>query len=168
MGSGTLVSEAEYLRTSYAPDCEFEDGVLIERNVGTEKHSWLQAALTAYLFQRRKLWNIQVYTEQRIKVRDRKYKIPDICVVRGTRPTTPVFEQPPFLAIEILSPDDRPIRVADTVEDWLKFGIPYVWIIDPETLESSLHTAAGRLRLDDGVLRIAEAGIEVPLRLLDE
>ena len=54
------------------------------------------------------------------------------------------------------------------MEDWLKFGIPYVWIIDPETFESSLHTAVGRLRIGDGVLRIPEAAIEVPLRLLDE
>jgi Uma2 family endonuclease len=168
MGIGALLSEEEYLHTSYEPDCEFEDGVLIERNVGTEKHSWLQAALAAYFFQRRKLWNIQVYTEQRIKLRQRKYKIPDICVIRGSRPATPVLEEPPFLAIEILSPDDRPIRVNDTIDDWLNFGIPYIWIIDPETLESSLHTPKGRLRIENGGLRIPEAGIEVPLQLLDQ
>jgi len=59
MATGTLISEEEYLRTTYEPDCEFEDGVLIERNVGTEKHSWLQGALTAYFFRRRKAWNIR-------------------------------------------------------------------------------------------------------------
>jgi hypothetical protein len=37
MGIGTQVSGPEYLRTSYEPDCDFEDGVLIERNAGTEK-----------------------------------------------------------------------------------------------------------------------------------
>ena len=42
-----LVSEQEYLGTQYEPDCEFEDGALIERHVGTEKHSWMQAALAA-------------------------------------------------------------------------------------------------------------------------
>jgi hypothetical protein len=51
-----IVSEAEYLATSYEPDAEFEDGVLIERNVGERDHSWLQAALAAYFFQRRRLW----------------------------------------------------------------------------------------------------------------
>jgi Uma2 family endonuclease len=168
MATGTLVSEEEYLRTTYEPDCEFEDGVLIERNVGTEKHSWLQTALAAFFFRRRKLWNITVYTEQRNKLRKGKYKIPDICVIRGPRPTTPVFEEPPFLAIEILSPEDRPIRVSDTIDAWLKFGVPHVWVIDPETLESALHTRKGRTKLEDWVLRIPEAGIEVPLDLLDE
>jgi hypothetical protein len=63
MATGALISEEEYLRTTYEPDCEFEDGVLIERNGGTEKHSWLQLALGAYFFRRRKAWNITAYTE---------------------------------------------------------------------------------------------------------
>jgi Uma2 family endonuclease len=89
-------------------------------------------------------------------------------VIRGPRPTTPVFEEPPFLAIEILSPEDRPIRVNDTIDAWLQFGVSYVWVIDPETLECALHTRAGRTKLEDRILRIPEAGIEVPLDLLDE
>jgi len=78
------------------------------------------------------------------------------------------LEKPPFLAIEILSPDDKPIRVDNTIDAWLTFGVPYVWVIDPESLESALHTPHGRVPIEDGVLRIAEAGIEVPLKLLDE
>jgi hypothetical protein len=34
MGVETLISVAEYLNTSYDPDMEFVDGVLVERNVG--------------------------------------------------------------------------------------------------------------------------------------
>jgi hypothetical protein len=37
-------------------------------------------------------------------------------------------------------------------------------VIDLETLESELHTAQGHGALADGVLRIPEAGIVVPLR----
>ena len=65
----TQVAEQEYLATRHEPGCEFEDGVLIERHVGTEKHSWMQAALAAYIFRRRKTWGVNVYTEQRTKVR---------------------------------------------------------------------------------------------------
>ena len=166
--TATLISEEEYLNTSYQPDCEFEDGVLIERNEGTEKHSWLQGALVAYFFRRRKRWNIVIYPEQRNRVRQGKYKIPDICIVRGERPSTPVFQTPPFPALEILSPEDRPIRVNKTIADWLSFGVPYVWVIDPETLESELHTQHGRHPIEDFALRIPEVGIEVPLKLLDQ
>jgi Uma2 family endonuclease len=163
----TLVSEEEYLRTSYEPDCEFEDGILIERNVGTEKHSWLQAALAAYFFRRRKLWNINVYTEQRTRIRHGRYKLPDVCVIQGPRPSTPVFEEPPLLAIEILSPEDKPQRVDQTIAEWLGFGVGYVWVIDPETLESVLHTAHGRVPVTAYTLRIPGANIDVPLHLLD-
>ncbi len=68
----TQVSEQEYLGSQYEPDCEFEDSALIERHVGTEKHSWMQAALAAYIFRRRKAWGVNVYTEQRTRVRPGK------------------------------------------------------------------------------------------------
>src|SRR5580700_4298485 len=103
MGTAVLVSEEEYLHTVYEPDCEYEDGVLIERNVGEEKHSWLQMALGAYFFRRRKLWNIEVYSEQRNRIRQAKYMLPDVCVVRGPRPSERVFSKPPLIWIEILS-----------------------------------------------------------------
>ncbi len=34
MATGALVSVDEYLRTSYRPDCDYVDGILVERNVG--------------------------------------------------------------------------------------------------------------------------------------
>jgi Uma2 family endonuclease len=168
MGVGTLISEEEYLHSSYDPDCEFEDGVLIERNVGTRDHSGMQAALAAYFYRRRKAWQIHIYTEQRIRIRARKYLIPDLCIVSGPQPPDQVFQNPPLIVIEILSPDDRPLRVNDKVQQWRDFGVPYVLVIDPETLESELHDEHGRTKLEDGVLRIPGSPIEVPLRLLDE
>ena len=36
MGASVLVSEQEYLTTSYGPDREYDDGELLERNVGGE------------------------------------------------------------------------------------------------------------------------------------
>jgi Uma2 family endonuclease len=163
-----IVSEQEYLGTHYEPDCEFEDGVLIERHLGTEKHSWMQAALAAYIFRRRKAWGVNVYTEQRTKVRAGKYKLPDICIVPGPRPATPILEQPPLVAIEILSPEDWPLRVDRTIAEWLDFGVGFVWVVDPETLESVLHTAHGRIAVTDATLRIPGTPIEIPLGQLDE
>jgi hypothetical protein len=84
--SSNTISEAEYLATSYEPDREFEDGALIERNVGEQDHSWLQAALGAYFFQRRRLWDIEVFTAQTHRIRPGKYMIPDICVIRRPWP----------------------------------------------------------------------------------
>jgi hypothetical protein len=52
MPTPTLVSEEEYLHTSYEPDCEYVDGELVERNVGTLAHSRMQRLLIAYFARR--------------------------------------------------------------------------------------------------------------------
>lgn len=163
-----LVSEEEYLRTSYEPDCEYEDGVLIERNVGEQDHSWLQLALGAYFFRRRKLWKIEAFTEQRFRIKQGKYMIPDICVIWQPRPSEKVLTKPPLIWIEILSPEDRPIRVNQKIRQLKDFGVPNIWIIDPETLESEIHTHQGSQKVEDGILRVDGTPIEVPLHKLEE
>ena len=164
MGIATLISEEQYLRSSYQPDCEFADGLLIERNVGEEPHSWLQVAVGSFFIQRRKHWNIQAYMGQRFRIRKGRYLIPDICVIAGPRPTEQVFAQPPLIWIEILSSEDRPIRVNNKVRELLEFGVPNIWIIDPETLEAEIHTAAGSQAVTDGILHVEGTPIEVSLR----
>jgi Uma2 family endonuclease len=72
-----------------------------------------------------------------------------------------------LLAIEILAPEDRPLRVDRTIAEWLEFGVGYVWVVDPETLESVLCTAKGRVPVSDATLRIPVAGVEIPLRQLE-
>ena len=163
MATGTLVSEAEYLHTAYEPDCEFEDGILIGRNVGTGEHGELQLILGAYFARRRKTWNISAGSEVRVKIREGKYLIPDICIVEGQTRLRGVLTAPPLIWIEILSPEDRPLRVNAKVRDVLEFGAKYVWVIDSETLDSELHTREGAASLPDCTLRIPGTGIVVPL-----
>lgn len=45
----TLISIAEYLRTSYRPDREYIDGVVLERNVGEYDHARLQIVLGSWV-----------------------------------------------------------------------------------------------------------------------
>jgi Uma2 family endonuclease len=168
MATGILVSEEEYLHTAYEPDCEFEDGVLIERNVGTNQHSKLQAALVAYFFKRRKVWDLHVRPEVRIRTRAGKYMLPDICLIAGPEPTSPVLQSPPLLWIEILSPEDQLLRVNRRIQAILDGGTRYVWVIDPQTLESDLYTPGKCTPLEDGVLAIPGTEIVVPLQSIFE
>ncbi len=46
---------------------------------------------------------------------------------------TGFLELAPDLAVEVLSPSDRPGEVAEKVEDWLRAGTRLVWVIDPAT-----------------------------------
>lgn len=94
--------------------------------------------------------------------------IPDVCVIAGDAPKEQVFTAPPLLWVEILSPEDRTIRMNRKVREVLDFGVPYVWVIDPETMESDLHTPSGSHALEDCILRIEGTPIEVPLKALEE
>jgi Uma2 family endonuclease len=168
MSTVAVVREEDYLSTVYEPDCEFADGVLIERNVGEQDHSWMQAALAAYFFRRRKLWKIEVYTEQRHRVRSGRYMLPDVCVIPQPRPDEKVFSRPPLIWIEILSLEDNPIKVNDKLRQLHEFGVPNIWVIDPETLEAEVHTLEGSYKVEDGVLRVDGSAIEIPLKGLEE
>ena len=167
MGTTTLISEEEYRRSSYDPDCEYADGILIERNLGEQDHSWLQLALGSYFFRRRKPWGIEAFTEQRHRIRKGRYRIPDVCVILAPRPAEKVFDKPPLIWIEILSPEDRPIRVNEKIRELRDFGVPNIWVIDPETFEAETHTVDGSRKVEDGVLRVPGTLIEVPLEALD-
>jgi Uma2 family endonuclease len=163
MSAGTLISLEEYLHTSYSPDREYRDGVLVERNVGDNAHSSLQGALFAYLNNRRKKWDIAVRPELRIHVRDDWYPIPDLCVFSLPAPKERFPSAKPLLWIEILSDDDRMIDVWNKANELLKNGVPNVWIINPNTLESELRTPAGKTDLADKILRLPDSPIVIPL-----
>lgn len=169
MGAQTLISLKEYLNTSYSPDREYRDGVLMERNVGTRGHSLLQIRLGSYFNRRRNQWKIEVFTELRIRVRKDWYPIPDLCVYTLPVPEEEVPTRPPLLWIEILSPDDRMPDVWRKAKELLANGVPYVWIIDPETLESELCTQGGiRIDVPEKTLRLPDSPIVIPLQQVME
>jgi Uma2 family endonuclease len=60
-----------------------------------------------FLHERRKQYGIQVLLILRIRIAPCKYRVPDVCVYRLPAPRDPIPSTPPFIAIEILSPEDR-------------------------------------------------------------
>ena len=158
-----MVSLEEYLATDYEPDCDFVDGYLEERNLGEWDHSLLQSNICAYLLARYKTQGMRVLTELRIRVTPGRVRIPDLCVFL-TDPKQRVPSTPPFLCIEILSPEDRLKRIQVRINDYLAMGVNMAWIIDPETRQAYTVTAAEGLReIKTGVLRTGSPVIEMPL-----
>jgi Uma2 family endonuclease len=163
MPTETLISVEEYLATSYRPDCDYVDGHLAERNVGRRDHSNLQMVVSAYLFARKKQWGINVYPEQRVQVSPTRFRIPDVTVVLG-EPGEQVFTKPPFLCIEILSPDDRMSRMHERIRDYISMGVAYVWVLDPETRRAYVETRNGGFReVTEPALRTENPVLEIPL-----
>ena len=164
MESRTLTSVGEYLATSYQPDFEYVDGQLLERNLGERDHSEVQMAVSAYLHNRRRELGIHVFPEQRVQVSATRFRVPDICVVAGPRPKDLILKEPPLICIEILSKEDRPGDIQQRIDDYLAFGVPYVWVVDPRSRKAWVHTAGSVEDVTGGLLRTENPRIVVPLR----
>jgi Uma2 family endonuclease len=55
-------------------------------------------------------------------------------------------------------------RVKKRIQDFLDMGVPYVWLLDPETKQAYTATAAdGLCEVKTGVLRTENPVFEVPL-----
>lgn len=157
-----LISESEYLNSVYRPDCDYVDGFVLERNVGTPPHSRLQGLILAFLMAHEAEWHIQVLPECRLKIRDRKYRIPDVMVLAADAPRPElVIEQAPLLCIEVVSPNDRMADLVLRAGDYLELGVPVTWIFDPKKKKSWVYSDQGTVESIDPVLR--QGRIELPI-----
>lgn len=160
MGATALMSMAEYLDTSYSPDCEYVDGVVVERNVGERPHSIVQVNL-AYLV-RRDYPNVFVFTEQRVRtIAERRSRVPDVCVTLED-PKADVFESPPFICIEILSRRDELGDVFEKLKEYAAFGVPNIWVIDPRKKKAFLFRGVLE-EIEGDALATSNPEIRLPL-----
>ena len=143
------------------------DGVLIQRNVGEWDHARLQGLLSGWLFDREKSLGILVAPSTRVQVKATRFRVPDITVLACPRPATGIITEPPFLCIEILSPSDRVVEMQDRIHDYLDFGVRYVWLIDPKTGLTYVHTAGSVQEVKDGILTTKDPDIRVALSELE-
>jgi len=161
--SAALISVAEYLRTAYSPDCDYVDGEVLERNVGEKDHSRLQRQLIRYFCTKEQEWNAFCFPEQRVQVAPRRFRVPDICLLLGQEPEEQIFRQPPFVCVEILSRDDTLESIRAKIDDYLKFGVSYVWITNPRSRRAWIYTKDRVQEVKDGVLRTENPALTVAL-----
>ena len=164
MATKILMDVEEYLRTSFeGADCEFLDGEVVERNMGELPHSTVQTDLCLLLLQLTAKLGIQVKLEIRIQINPRRFRVADIAVWRAGNIGARIPTVPPFLVVEILSSEDRMVRMQSKVQEYLSLGVEYVWLIDPEerrALVYSQQAPGGRLA---EVLTTENPRIEIPL-----
>ena len=156
MASTTLVSVEEYLKTSYEPNCEYIDGVLRPKPLGTSKHGYLQGLLWALLCQR----GYRVAVELTVCISPTQFLIPDVAA--DSKPFgDPYPDTPALLCIEILSPGDRVLTMLAKCEDYHAWGVPYCWAIDPENARAWEYHREGALESRTDSLRAGDIGIEI-------
>lgn len=166
MGAATLVSVEEYLNTSYSPDREYVDGRIVERNLGEKTHSTIQTNLAGWFLERRKNLGMRPFVEQRVQVKPTRFRIPDVTVIKTAQSQDGIFTA--YLCIEILSKDDTMEDMQEKIDDYLAFGVPYVWIINPRLRKGYIATKAGLVEASSGVLETDDPNIRVPVAELFE
>jgi Uma2 family endonuclease len=168
MGAATLVSVEEYLSTSYSPDREYLDGRIVERNLGEKTHSSIQGNVFGWFWDRRRELPLRAFPEQRVQASPTRFRIPDVTVVKTSQFQGEIFTNPPHLCIEILSKDDTMEYMQEKIDDYLHFGVPYIWIINPRLRKGYVATKAGIVEAASGILETRDPDIFVPVaELLD-
>lgn len=127
--------------------------------MGELEHAGLQGLLIAWLLNRRQQWAIHVFPECRVQVTPKRYRIPNIAVTKQ-KPRGRMLHEPPFLCVEILSPEDRASRLEDKLDDYLRFGVAHVWVIDPQQRSAWSYTREGK-REATALLTTQDPRIEV-------
>ena len=158
MGAKIGLSVQEYLHTSFPDlDREYSDGGVLARSLPDYLHGKTQLLLAAFFAALRKRLSIFPCTETRMRIRSRRYVIPDLAVFWPDEPSG-VPETPPLVAVEILSLDDRLAEVRDKLEEYKAWGVPHVWLVDPHSRRMYTYHA-GLIELP--ALQISELGVEV-------
>lgn len=138
------ISEDEYRRTTYEPECEFVDGALLPKQMPKKLHSKLQKLLLLQLAAQESTLGIEVFPELRIHVAPGHYRVPDLALYTEA-PDGDVPTNPPFLTIEIVSDTEGWQELRAKIADHKRMGVKTVIIADPYRQEVFVAGSDGLL-----------------------
>jgi Uma2 family endonuclease len=158
------MSVEEYRHAQFdGPDRDYVDGEVLERNIGELPHARIQAEVLRGLWEFAGTLGIQVLPEVRIQVAATRFRVADVAAWRRG----PIGERlpavPPFLIAEILSPEDRVVRLQPKIQDYLSYSVEWIWVIDPDERRALSYSPGvpGGTLVD--VLRTNDPDVSIPL-----
>lgn len=130
------------------PASEFVCGRIIPRPMPTWFHSRLANRIGAFFefyFMKHDEGYANVELRHAAREEGRSY-LPDVSVTTWSKSNPSLAERrqkaievEPDIAVEIVSPDDRPARIADKLAFYLRTGVAIVWIVDPDDRTVSVY-----------------------------
>jgi Uma2 family endonuclease len=127
MAVKAAVSSKEFLAMSF-PGLEPEliDGEIRERAMPSYLHGEIQGLLFGVL----RAAGFSASIELRVPLGER-VRVVDVAAYRQ-RPVERYPTNPAEIAIEVLSPDDRMHDVIEKCREYSTWGVPHIWLVDPE------------------------------------
>ena len=157
MSTSTQLMTAEEL--SALPDSPFRHelvkGELLTMPLPKKKHGAVLVNLTVSLAQYVKANKLGVvYAHAGFKLESDPDTVlgPDVAFDKRERVTDSqkYGEGSPDLAVDVISPSDRPQRIKWKTEQWLKHGARSVWNVNPQTLTVTVHRDNGEVKHFEG------------------
>jgi len=150
----------EYLRTSFEElDHEYVDGDIVTRSMPPWEHARVQQLLILAFAKWMNEPGLLAVPELRSQTSETKFRIPDVSVHLGA-PQKPPIDRPPFIAIEILSPDDKMVPLLAKFEEYRAWGVAHIWLVNPMALTLHIYTSDGLIK--QSALRIPEFSLSIP------
>lgn len=159
----TLLTIDEYLKTSYHPDVDYVDGEIEERNLGEYEHAKVQHFIDVLFGNNEGDWEVDTVVEQRIRVNSSRVRVCDVAILRADAPHEHVTATPPFICIEIMSPEDRIPRAARVLNDYFLMGVPNIWLVDPIRRMAYIYDTAGLQQAASLILTVPGTPIRLDL-----
>jgi Uma2 family endonuclease len=149
MSDATHLVTAEELEKFPDDDYRYElvEGRVIRMSPTGAVHGWLVLHFASQLIQHvdtRRLGYVLTEVGFRLASSPDTVRAPDLAFIRRERLPEGALPRgfwtgPPDLAVEVLSPDDRPFEIRTKVAEYLDRGVPLVVIIDPDERSVTVH-----------------------------
>ena len=157
------LSLREYLTSIWHPDCDFVDGQTEDRNVGSLDHSIMIRSLLWMLTDKREPWELMALPSLRMCVAPTRIRVPDICVIQRNNPREKILTHPPLIATEILDNEDRAGAMLEKLDDYCRFGIEHVWLVNPMRCQAHRNTFRSLEEVRSGELTVPGTPIRIVL-----
>jgi Uma2 family endonuclease len=157
----TQIGVEEYLGLVFddRPEPDYVHGEVVERTLPTPIHSQIQALLILLLAPLLKRTHLFILPELRVQIEPRLFRVADLAVYLELLPKGRYATSPAFIAIEIVSPDDRRGCLTERLEDYRRWGVKHVWLVDPQRKRLYEYTEAGLLQ--HAKLKLPEFDFEI-------
>jgi Uma2 family endonuclease len=162
MATKTQIRAEDYLRMTFEHDAEFVHGEIVERSMPDLTHGRLQGLVVIEFGKLTPTHRLYPCVEVRMRVAPSVYRVPDVAVFADRLPNQSVPDQPPLVVVEILSKDDRYSDLMQKLEEYRKWGVTHIWVVDPALKRFSMYTDLGlqnvsSLSLSDYPLQLTPA-----------
>ncbi len=117
-------------KASDRPDAEYVRGEIVARGMPDLVHSGVQKRLVVIFALVEDAEKRYAFPELRLQLAEDVFRVPDLAVF-GDVPTQLVPNRPPLCVVEIVSRDDRYTELLQKLDEYHRWGVSHIWVVDP-------------------------------------